>query len=76
MAIEPFFGRHAARCAAHAAGMRGHHVVVAVDGVRKPMAGRQFLAWFRLRYEPGDEVVFTVRERGRERDIRVTLPVR
>ncbi len=73
MAVTPFFGRDAARSAAYAAGLRPHHVVVAVDGVRDRMAGRSFLVWFRLRYDPGDAVVFTVRDGGEERDIRVVL---
>ena len=73
MAIKPFFGRDAHASATYAAGLRGHHVIVAVDGVRDPMTSRSFLTWFRMRYEPGDDVVFTVRDGGKERDLSVEL---
>lgn len=73
MAIRPFFGRDVHRSASHAAGLRQHHTIVAVDGERRRMNGRTFLTWFRLRYGPGDTVVFTVREGNAERDVRVVL---
>ena len=34
--------------------------VWAVDGESPDLAARPFLAWFRLRHNPGDEVTFTV----------------
>ena len=76
MAISPFFGRQAKHSPAHQAGMRGGHVIVAVDGERKRMHGRGFLVWFRLHYNPGDTVVFTVLAGNKERDIKVVLPKR
>lgn len=76
MAIAPFFGRNARKSPAHQAGMRGNHVIVAVDGVREPLAGRGFLVWFRLHYNPGDTAVFTVLAGNKERDIKVVLPKR
>jgi len=76
MAIAPFFGRNAKNSPAHKAGMRGNHVIVAVDGERQPLVGRGFLVWFRLHYNPGDTVVFTVLAGKKERDIKVVLPKR
>lgn len=46
--------------AAGEAGLRGHHVIVAVNGETPRVEGRAFLVWFRLRFEPGDEVRLTV----------------
>ena len=76
MAIEPFFGRHAKKRRAFQAGIRPSHVVVAVDGQRPRLHGRAFLVWFRKRVDPGQRVVFTVLDNGKERDIPVVMPTR
>ena len=69
LSVRPFFGPRP-RGPAHAAGLHGGHEIVAVGGERPDLSGRAFLVWFRRRYEPGDEVVLTVRERSGEREIR------
>jgi len=48
---------------------------VAVGGESPDLAARDFMAWFRLRYEPGDALVLRVRDaRGREREVRYAAP--
>ncbi len=77
MCVEPFLGGPPGHVwPAVEAGLRGHHRIVAVDGERPPLAGRPFLAWFRMRHEPGDEVALTVLDRGEERELRYVLPER
>ena len=70
MAIAPWFGREGGG-RAWEAGLRASDVVVAVDGESPDVVGREFMAWFRLRHDPGDEVVLTARDgRGRDREVR------
>jgi hypothetical protein len=71
MAVTPFFGDDPASWPAHRAGLRADDVIVAVGGRSPDLAQREFMTWFRLRYQPGDEVVLTVRDaRGRDRELR------
>ena len=58
------------------AGLRPGHTIVAVDGESPDLFGRGFLVWFRLRHEPGDSVLLTVRDGNKERTIRYRLPER
>jgi hypothetical protein len=45
-----------------------------VGGKSPDLTGRAFLAWFRLRHDPGDRAHLTVRDaRGREREISYRL---
>lgn len=75
MAIKPFFGGDAKTWPAHGAGLRDDDVIVAVNGQSPDLAQRDFMAWFRLRHEPGDEIVLSVRDpRGREREVRYAAP--
>ena len=73
MCIEPWFGRGGITSAARDAGLAGHYRIVAVGGERPGISGREFMVWFRQRYDPGDEVVLTVLDRGEEREIRYVL---
>jgi len=74
LCIEPWFGQTPQEWPAYAAGLRPSHRIVAVDGERPALSGRPFLVWFRARYDPGDEVVWTVLEDGEERELRYHLP--
>ncbi|MCR9248561.1 MAG: thioredoxin family protein [bacterium] len=74
LAVTPFFGRDRDRSAAFRAGLRPHHILVAVNGNRERRFGRAFLTWFRLNLDRGDPVELTVLERGKERVIRFELP--
>ena len=74
MSVRPFFGRDARNSVAHRAGLREHHVIVAVNGESPDLVGRAFLVWFRLNHQVGDEVTLTVLENGEQREIQYTLP--
>jgi hypothetical protein len=76
MAVEPYMGPNPAGHA-FAAGVRPGHVITAADGESPDLAGRAFLVWFRMRYDPGDTVTFTVRnEQGRDSQVTCELPTR
>ena len=76
MSVTPFFGKDAARSTAFAAGLRPHHVIVAVNGESPDLFGRSFLVWFRLEHEHGQEVTLSVLDRGQPREITYRLPER
>ncbi len=74
MAVQPYFGERD-DWPARRAGLREDDVIVAVGGESPDVAQRYFLTWFRLRYEPGDEIVLTVRgASGRDREVRYRAP--
>ena len=74
MAVQPYFGERG-DWPAQRAGLRAADVIVAVGGESPDVAQRYFLTWFRLRYEPGDEIVLTVRDvSGRDREVRYQAP--
>lgn len=76
MAVEPFMGT-ATNSAAYAAGLRGSHVVTAVDGESPDLTGRAFLVWFIQRHDPGDRVTLTVANKaGEKREVSYRLPLR
>jgi len=75
MAVKPWFGQDSEHLPAYVAGLRAEDVIVAVGGQSPDLAQREFMTWFRLRYEPGDEVVISVRDaRGAAREIRYRAP--
>jgi serine protease Do len=75
MAVKPFFGQEPRAWPAHAAGLRDDDVIVAVGGASPDLVQRDFMTWFRLRHEPGETVVLTVRDsRGRDRQVRYAAP--
>ena len=76
MAVEPYMGT-ATNSAAYAAGLRGNHIVTAMNGESPNLAGRAFLVWFIQRYEPGDRVTMTVvNKAGEKRELSYQLPQR
>ena len=75
MAFKPWFGPGAASGPAQEAGLRASDVVVAVDGESPDLAGRPLLAWWKRRYDAGDEIVLTVLgPNGTRRDVGYRLP--
>ena len=76
MSITPWFGKNPHRSVAWQAGLRPHHTIIAVNGESPDLFARGFLAWFRLRHEPGDTVLLTVRDGNKQRTIRYQLPER
>jgi S1-C subfamily serine protease len=76
MAVEPYMGTNT-NSPAYAAGVRGSHVVTAVNGESPNVAGRAFLVWFKEKFEPGDRVTVTVVDgAGRSREVAYQLPLR
>lgn len=76
MAVEPYMGTET-NGTAYAAGLRGSHIVTAVDGESPNHAGRAFLVWFIKKFEPGDRVTLTVVDKpGQAREVTYQLPVR
>ena len=73
MAVKPYM--YGEPTAASRAGLRGSHVVTAVNGKSPAVHGRAFQWWFRQQFNPGDAVTLTVMEgAGRSREINFTLP--
>lgn len=71
MAVKPYFGARPDEWPAYRAGLRESDLITAVGGESPDLAQREFMTWFRLRYEPGDEVVLTVRDsRGATREMK------
>ena len=76
MAVEPYMGSNT-NSAAYAAGVRGSHVVTAVNGESPNVAGRAFLVWFIQKFDPGDRVTVSVIDNsGQPRDVTYQLPQR
>ncbi len=74
MSIRPWMGNKPNRLPAFRAGLRGNHVVIAVNGESPDLFGRPFMAWFRLAgHKEGDSITLTVLEKGQERDISYIL---
>lgn len=59
---------------AYKAGLRPNMEIVAVDGNGKDMDSREFMTWFRMNYEPGDEVTVTVKQGNKTQDFKYRLP--
>ncbi len=77
MAVTPWFGRGRPGGVAYEAGLRPSDVIAAVNGESPDLVGREFLTWFLMRIDPGDEVVLTVVDgRGNKRDVRYLAPGR
>jgi membrane-associated protease RseP (regulator of RpoE activity) len=73
MAIEPYMGSSTSS-AAYQGGVRGNHVVTAVDGTTTNLTGRAFLVWFRQRHDAGDPVKLMVRyPQGQTKEITYQL---
>ena len=72
--MRPWFGKNPERFVAWRAGLRAGHIIVAVGGESPDLIGRPFMTWFRMRYNPGDEVVLTVKDGARQRTITYRLP--
>jgi len=59
MAAKAFMGKKN-QGPARQAGLQHNDIVIAVDGKSPNVAGRAFLTWFRMNYDPGDRVTLTV----------------
>ena len=74
LAVRPYYPKGPEGVAGDA-GLRGHHIIVAVNGESPHLSGRPFVVWFRLRFDPGDEIRLTVLEQdGSRSEIRYEAP--
>jgi hypothetical protein len=72
LAVRPFMGQDN-RGPARKAGLRNDDVVVAVNGESLKLEGRAFLVWFRMKFDPGDQVTLTAMDAaGRRREVAYT----
>jgi hypothetical protein len=73
MAVVPFLPNDEnfrKNSAVYQAGLRGSDTIVAVNGQSPNLVGRPWIHWFRMRFEPGDEVKLTVKDQnGVQRDV-------
>ena len=71
MAVKPHFGfGKQPPGPAQKAGLKANDVIVAVNGESPNLTNREWNAWFRTRFEPGDEVTLSVKnEKGEVRDV-------
>jgi serine protease Do len=76
MAVEPYMGTNT-NSPAYAAGLRGSHIVTAVNGESPNVAARAFLFWFNQKFDPGDRITVTALDSsGQPRDLTYQLPLR
>lgn len=76
MAVRPFLGDNPIG-PAFQAGLRGGDIITSVNGESPNVAGRAFLVWLRMRYEPGDELNMTaVSSNGESKKVTYTLQKR
>lgn len=73
MSLSPFMGQGEKQRANpwYPTGLRPHMEIVEINGRSDDWDSRQFLAWFRLKHRPGDEVTVKVRD---GRTFRRTIP--
>jgi serine protease Do len=70
MAVKPYLPKGTV-WVAQRAGLTANDVVLAVNGESPDLSGREFMVWFRTRFEPGDEVTLTLRNsKGEERPLK------
>lgn len=73
LSLKPFLGGKN-QSPAVKAGLQQNMEIVAVNGMRDDMEAREFLTWFKMNHEEGDEVVLTVKQGGKEQEIKYRLP--
>jgi hypothetical protein len=72
MHVKPYIYKDSAPTKA---GLKGNHMVLAVNGQSPDVKGRGFEWWFRSTFNPGDEIVLTVQEKpGESKQIKFILP--
>ena len=73
MAVSPWFGPNP-KGAAYQAGLRPQHTVIRVNQYSEEKYGRAFNYWFRMQFEPGDNISLTViNQNGKKEIIEYTL---
>ena len=74
MAVKIWFGRGKGSGPAFEAGLRRHHVIVAVNGERPDISGRAMQVYFKLNFKPGQRITLTILDNGKERKITYKAP--
>lgn len=76
MAVRPYLPK-GTKWNAQRAGLNSGDIVVAVSGESPDLSGREFLVWFRTRFEPGDRVRLSLKnQKGESREIECLLDAR
>ena len=76
MAVDPYMGSNT-NSHAYKAGLRGGHVITAVNGESPNLVARAFLSWFTHKFDPGDHVKLSVLDNsGAQREVTYQLPPR
>ncbi|MCC6572626.1 MAG: PDZ domain-containing protein [Planctomycetes bacterium] len=76
MCVKPYFPKGPTGPAGDA-GLKSDDFIVAVNGDTTDVSDRAFLVWFRLKFEPGDEVKLTViGSDGKQRELKYKAPGR
>ena len=61
---------------AYKAGLRGGHVITAVNGKSSNLIAREFLAWFTHIFDPGDQVTLSVLDtKGEQHQVTYQVPL-
>ena len=69
MAVRPFLVEN--EWVGWKGGLRGDHIITAVNGESPPKTGRAFLVWFRQRHDPGEEIDFAIIDgKGEKRSVK------
>jgi len=53
---------------AYQAGLRANMEIIEVDGMKDDLDSREFMTWFRMNYEPGDQVTVTAKQGGKTQE--------
>lgn len=76
MCVKPFFPDGPSGAAGDA-GLKAGDFITAVNGDDRDVSGRAFVVFFKLKFEPGDDVVLTVvGSDGKQREVKYKAPGR
>ncbi len=62
LSIKPWMGPHPSKSEIFETGLRPDMEIIAIDDMSDDLPTRELITWFRLRYKPGDEVVYRIRD--------------
>ncbi|MDZ7814428.1 MAG: PDZ domain-containing protein [Planctomycetota bacterium] len=74
MAAKPWYGRGKGSSPAYDAGLRGHHIIIAVNGENPDIFGRAMQVYFKLNFKPGQRITLTILDNGKKRKITYKAP--
>ena len=62
LSIKPWMGPNPSERPVFSTGLRPNMEIVAIDEMDDDLATRELITWFRLKYQPGDEVRYRTRD--------------